>query len=151
MNYNAQKIETMKKHPYLKDVMTVFPHAIETNVALMEARHMMLKHQVHHLPVIDHHNLRGIISDRDIKLILGPEFDYPDPYSLTVDDVYQPEAYVVDITTMLWEVLATMAERHIGAAIVTKNGHLAGIFTVTDACRAFASVLHGEETPDDAA
>ncbi len=138
-------------HPYLKDLMTPFPQAIETKVPLLEARHMMLENKVHHLPVVDGHELRGIISDRDIKLVLGPEFDYPDPYSLTVGDVYQPEAYVVDITTMLREVLSTMAERHIGAAIVTKNGHLAGIFTVTDACRAFADLLTDEDIPDNVA
>jgi CBS domain-containing protein len=45
-----------------------------------------------------------------------------------------------------------MADNRIGSAIVTKDGKLVGIFTVTDACRALAEVLgdHDEE-PDNVA
>ena len=138
-------------HPHLKDVMTPFPHAIDIEAPLLEARKMMLDHHVHHLPVVHAHKLDGIISDRDIKLVLGPEFDYPDPYRLTVKDVYQPDCYQVDIRTMLWEVVQTMAERHIGAAVVMRNGNLAGIFTVTDACRVLAELLHPPTPPDEVA
>jgi len=38
-------------------------------------------------------------------------------------------------------VARTMADNHIGSAIVTKDDKLVGIFTVTDACRALARVL----------
>jgi CBS domain-containing protein len=45
-----------------------------------------------------------------------------------------------------------MAENRIGSAIVTKDGKLVGIFTVTDACRALAEVLEGHrEESNDAA
>ena len=47
-----------------------------------------------------------------------------------------------------------MAERYIGAAIVTRSGELAGIYTAANACRAFADYLDGKfprrETPDAA-
>jgi CBS domain-containing protein len=49
-------------------------------------------------------------------------------------------------------VARTMAEHHIGSAIVTKNDKLVGIFTVTDACRALAEILDGHTAgTDDAA
>jgi acetoin utilization protein AcuB len=50
-------------------------------------------------------------------------------------------------------VARTMAEKRIGSAIVAKNGKLVGIFTVTDACRALAQVLEGQqgEESNDAA
>ena len=41
-------------------------------------------------------------------------------------------------------VLANMARRHIGSTLVTKQGKLAGLFTVTDACRVFADYLQDE-------
>ncbi len=51
-------------------------------------------------------------------------------------------------------VLVTMADRHIGSAIVTRRGKLAGVFTTLDACRAFGRYLQ-ENFPhpqgDDAA
>ena len=56
-------------------------------------------------------------------------------------DVYQPDSYVVDAGASLEHVAATMAERHVGSALVTKGGKLVGIFTTTDACRALARVL----------
>ena len=62
------------------------------------------------------------------------------------------DCYVVDLEQPLREVLRHMAERHIGAAVITAHGRLAGIFTATDACRAFAEHLDvqfhlGEDGP----
>ena len=144
------------KEPLFKSVMTPFPYSIELKAPLGEARKLMLEHKVRHLPVTSHHELKGLITDRDIKLLLGPELGSPDPKELTVEDAYIEDCYVVDLEQPLREVLRTMAERHIGAAVVTAHGRLAGIFTTTDACRAFADHLTaqfhpGEDGPQDAA
>jgi hypothetical protein len=37
-----------------------------------------------------------------------------------------------------------MAERHLGSAIVAREGQVIGIFTVTDACRVLSRLLQGE-------
>jgi len=58
-----------------------------------------------------------------------------------VSDAMVKDAYIVDMEARLDEVLAHMAEHHLGSAIVTRRGKLAGIFTVTDACRHFAEFL----------
>jgi acetoin utilization protein AcuB len=142
----------MASTPSLKSVMTPFPHAVGIDDPLIDARKLMLKHHVRHLPVIRDSQLAGIITDRDIKLLLGPEFDYPDPHDLTVEDAYVEEGYVVDIQAPLAEVVRAIADRHIGAALVTRKGKLAGIFTTIDACRAFANLLGGDAPiPDDVA
>ena len=55
-----------------------------------------------------------------------------------------PERMVRDgASTPVAIVARTMAEHHIGSALVTKDGKLVGIFTVTDACRALARILEG--------
>jgi acetoin utilization protein AcuB len=128
----------MKAEPRMKQLMTPFPHAIDRDAGVLEARRMMLEHHIRHLPVVHHHDLVGLISDRDLKLMLGPEFDYPDPRELTVADVMVEAPYVVDLDTPLRTVLRHMADAHIGTALITKSGRLAGIFTATDACRHFA-------------
>ena len=51
------------------------------------------------------------------------------------------DAYIVDLDTRLDEVLAHMAEHHLGSAIITREGKLVGVFTTTDACRHFAEHL----------
>jgi acetoin utilization protein AcuB len=136
------------KEPRVKSVMTPFPYAVELSAPIAQARRLMLEHHVHHLPVTEEHELRGIVSDRDIKLLLGPELGSPDPKELTVEDAYVDDCYAVDMETPLLTVLANMAERHIGATVITSHGRLAGIFTATDACRAFADHLEKQHRPD---
>lgn len=136
------------KEPRVKSVMTPFPYAVELTAPIAQARKLMLEHHVRHLPVTEDHHLRGIISDRDIKLLLGPELGSPDPRELTVEDAYVGECYAVDMETPLLTVLANMADRHIGAAVITSHDRLAGIFTATDACRAFAEFLERQHRPD---
>ena len=138
----------MTGRPQVISQMTPFPHSVDINGPISLAREFMREHQVHHLPVTEEGDLVGIISDRDIKLVLGPDFDYPAEGELTVREVYQPDAYMVDVSLPLDEVLLTMADRHIGSAIVTKHGKLVGIFTVTDACRAYGEDLRRRHAVD---
>jgi len=144
------------KEPLFKSVMTPFPYSIELSAPIGAARALMLEHKVRHLPVTVNHELKGVVTDRDIKLLLGPEFGSPDPKELTVEDAYLADCYAVDIEHPLRDVLHTMAERHIGAAIAVSHGRLAGIFTASDACRVLADHLDrqfhaGENDPDQIA
>lgn len=130
-----------KKMPKIKTVMTAFPHSVQKDASIQSAQSFMRQHHHHHLPVTEDNQVIGIISDRDIKLLLGPDFDYPSEKELTVEDAYMPNAYIVDLSTPLDEVLETMAKRHIGSAIVTRKGKLVGVFTHEDVCRSFAAHL----------
>ena len=142
----------MRAIPAVKSVMTPFPYAVNLEASLSEAQALMREHRVRHLPVVSGRELVGVLSDRDIKLLLGPDFAYPEPAELTVGDAYQPHSYAVDLNTPLDMVLLEMAERHIGSALVTRKGNLAGIFTATDACREFGLLLQKRRGgPDEAA
>ena len=137
------------KRPLIRGAMTPFPWSVDEDAPLTDARREMLAHRVRHLPVMRGHELAGLITDRDIKLVLGPEFDYPDPRELRVRDALVNEPYIVDAATPLDVVLLEMAERHIGAALVTSHGRLAGIFTATDACRQYGESLRDRFAPPD--
>src|SRR5690606_15941505 len=97
--------------------------------------------KIRHLPVTTNGELVSIVSDRDIKLVLGPDFAYPSSAELKVRDAMVQDCYIVDVETPLPSVLRHMAAHHIGSAVVTKRGKLVGIFTANDACRAFADHL----------
>jgi acetoin utilization protein AcuB len=140
----------MKQEPRIEQLMTPFPYAIERDAPVLEARRLMLEHRIRHLPVVHRQELVGLVSDRDIKLMLGPEFDYPNPRELTVSDVMIEHPYIVDLDTALRTVLRHMADAHIGTALVTRNSRLAGIFTATDACRHFARWLEDAFPPPTA-
>lgn len=137
----------MKQIPAIKSVMTPFPHSVSVDAPIKEAKKFMLDHRIHHLPVTDNEQLVGVLSDRDIKLFLGPDFDYPNEDEVVVKDVYMDHPYIVDLNERLDRVLLTMAEKHIGSALVTRHGKLAGVFTSTDACKSFAEHLHNQFGP----
>lgn len=99
---------------------------------------MMDEHAVHHLPVMDSEAIVGMVTGRDLD---GASDDVP------VRAVHTPAPYVADLATPLEAVLRTMAERHLGSAIVTREGRLAGVFTWVDACRGWAEHLAREFPP----
>lgn len=138
----------MKRNPQVIAFMTPFPYSIGVDAPLEQAHKLMREHQFRHLPVTSGEAIVGILTDRDIKLILGPELGSPDERQLKVRDAYIERPCIVPASTPVSTVARTMAENHIGSAIVTKNDKLVGIFTVTDACRALAQIIegHGEET-----
>jgi CBS domain-containing protein len=139
----------MKRNPQVVAFMTPFPHSVDVDAPLAQARQLMREHDFRHLPVTSGGKLVGVLTDRDIKLILGPDFGSPNESDLKVRDAYVDQPCVVPASARLAKVARLMADRHIGSAIVTKNDRLVGIFTVTDACRALAQVLGDRpEEPD---
>jgi acetoin utilization protein AcuB len=144
----------MKRAPQLKNVMTPFPHAVDAEAPLHDAALFMREHKIRHLPVTSKGALTSVVTDRDIKLVLGPDFAYPDEREIKVREAMVEDCYIVDLATPLHVVLRHMAEHRLGSAIVTRRGKLAGVFTSNDACRAFADYLEDDEDEgedDDAA
>lgn len=137
----AVKLVRACSHPTVGDHMTARPDTVDIDAPLIEARRFMQRQRIRHLPVVDGERLAGLLTDRDIKLMLGPDFDYPPPGDLKVRDAYTDEPYVVDYGSALENVAAEMSKRRIGSALVTRSGELAGIFTVTDALRVLAELL----------
>ena len=131
----------MRHLPLIKSVMTPFPWSVDVGATVDQAQAFMREHHIHHLPVTRDGELAGIVSDRDLKLVVGPDFAYPDGRAVHVGSVMISPAYTVELEAHLDDVLAYMAEHRIGAALVTRKGKLAGVFTVTDACRHFAEFL----------
>lgn len=131
----------MKPPPSLKQAMTPFPYSVELSAPLAEARQVMDRHKVRHLPVTDGHELVGIVTDRDLRSALVVPMNRKIVANLTVKDLYIADAYVVDLEEPIETVLLTMAEKHIGSALVTRRGRLAGVFTAVDACRSFGEYI----------
>lgn len=137
----------MKRNPQVIAFMTPFPHSIDVDAPLEDAHKLMREHRFRHLPVMSGGEIVGVLTYRDIKLVLGPDFGNPDERELRVRDAYVERPCVVPASTPVAKVARVMAQNRIGSAIVTKHGKLVGIFTVTDACRALAEIIgdHDEE------
>ncbi|MBK6919404.1 MAG: CBS domain-containing protein [Deltaproteobacteria bacterium] len=135
--------------------MTPFPYAVQADESVAVARAMMQEHGIHHLPVMRDGALVGIVSARDIGVATDVLGGRESAVPLLVWSVCTRDPFVVEVDARLDQVADRLADLHIGSALVTKHGKLAGIVTVTDLCRALGSLLraHGErdDDPDDVA
>ncbi len=144
-------LSNLKHAPQVMLVMTPFPHSIGIDESVAAAYDMMERHAIRHLPVKDGGALVGVISERDVALAMGKGVHLPSAQTLRVREVYLPQAYVVNVHERLDSVLLHMAQQHIGSALVVKDGRLAGIFTMADACRLLGGMLRDRfpVSPDD--
>ena len=139
----------MRHMPTLTEVMTPFPHLIKESTSINDAIHLMAEKQFHHLPVVVDHEVVGLLSTTDIKLAQMPGHRTTEFTELSVGDICRRRIYLVDLHVRLDEVLENMAADSWEAAIVLREGRLAGIFTSQDACRVFFQWLRKEYLPSD--
>lgn len=128
-----------KAEPTIQKYMTHQPHSIQAKSTIKDAVGKMDLLNIRHLPVMEGDKLVGIVSDRDIKL--ATSFVEVNPELVKVKDVCHEHLYLVEPTSLLKDVALEMAKTHCGSALVTQNGHLVGIFTTVDACRALGEVI----------
>lgn len=131
----------LKSMPSVKAVMTPFPYSIDLEEPLSKAKEMMTAQRIHHLPVMEGGELAGVISYPDVQQLLEQATATRPPADPRVSDAPRHDPYIVDLSEPLDRVVAHMAEHRTGVALVVKDDRLAGIFTVTDACRCFAQSL----------
>ncbi len=132
----------MKKLPSIASTMSPFPYSIDAEESVAKAAEMMIKYDIHHLPVTEGEELVSVISKKEVRLIAAPFSSTSDANEILVKDVCTVRAFKVDIHDSLEFALRVMAERHIGSVLVTKNDRLAGILTHTDVCRKFAELIN---------
>jgi len=139
----------MRHMPTLTEVMTPFPQLVEESMLINDAIQLMADKAFNHLPVVLEHDVVGLLSTTDIKLAQMPGHRTTEFTELTVGDICRRRIYLVDLHVRLDEVLDQMAAEAWEAAVVLREGRLAGIFTSHDACRAFSHWLQKEYLPDD--
>lgn len=121
------------------DCMTKTPLTIDHDLSMADARERMASNNIRHLPVFQDGHLVGVVSDRDLAIVSG--FDTVDMNKTSVAVAMSEKPYTVEPGESLRNVVATMAERKIGTAVVMDDGKLAGVFTTIDAMRKLAEML----------
>jgi len=122
----------------IADVMTAMPVTIGVDCSLAEARALMDRHQIRHLPVMKLGRLVGIVSERELDLLLtAPEIDGDNAAisrAMTTGPLVVAPGDAVDV------VAERMADLKVGSAVVARRDEILGMFTTTDALRALADV-----------
>lgn len=137
------------KIPAVGAVMTSFPFFVEADETAWVVENTMDAHAIRHLPVQEDGKLVGVISERDLHHRFPRTAAVETKQRIKARDIMIADPYVVAFTTPLNEVVAAMAQRHIGSAIVVRRGKLAGILSAIDVCRIFAEYL-SQRFPDGA-
>jgi acetoin utilization protein AcuB len=128
----------------IRKFMTPTPRTIGVDQTLQDASEWMRKLQVRHLPVLKAGELVGIVSERDIHLLLT--FAEQDALNMPVEEAMTPDPFFTTPDTPLAEVAALMAKRKYGSAVVMDNKKVVGIFTAVDALEALSDMLKSKGT-----
>ncbi len=118
--------------PPISTYMTPAPFVIEAWARLGAAGELMRAHRVHHLPVMDHGRLVGVVCEHDLLRIHSSDD--------TVHDVMSPVA-TATAATPIDEVVALMTTKQAGSVVIVNNADVTGIFTRADAMRALGDLL----------
>jgi acetoin utilization protein AcuB len=129
--------------------------AVRPETSIIDARDLMLKHRIRHLPVVeDDDSLVGIITDRDVRSILPAAFyaksdthmEVGDFSSLKVAEAMTRNPRTVSPEDTIEDVLLQIQALRVGALpVVDRQGRLQGLISVRDLLRAFINVLGIEE------
>jgi acetoin utilization protein AcuB len=127
----------------VRDVMKSAVLSVIPTTPVAEARQLMERERIRHLPVMDGTRIAGIVSDRDIRLNL------PSPATtlsvwemnalllkLTVGDIMTPAVVTIRPDSGVDAAAELMVAHRFGALPVTEDGRLVGIVTETDLLRA---------------
>lgn len=125
----------------VKDIMCRSPRTLSIRATIAEAKKLMNRLGVRHLPVIENAQPVAIVSDRDIKFAAAVYKQRNFDQEITIDRICVFEPYIVQEDTPLDQVLSQMARKRIGSALVVKKDKLSGILTTIDICKAFAALL----------
>ncbi len=133
----------MQGEPIYK-YMTVSPLTIGRSEPLLHAKKAMAENSIRHLPVLDGGAVVGIVSERDVEIVLAANSVGK------VEDAMTKEPYIVSADAKLVRVATEMAQHKYGCAIVLERGTVAGVFTTVDALHVLAKMLEAETAPTSA-
>ncbi|PID86223.1 MAG: hypothetical protein CSB13_04090 [Chloroflexi bacterium] len=130
----------------VNDMMTVVPDTIGPATPLRDIIGMMKSEGYRHLPIVADGKLVGIITDRDIRLVMNSPMilherrqDEELIDTVTAEACMTPNPVTVTPDTPAYRAAEMLSIYKFGALPVVDNSKLVGIVTVTDFLDFFAT------------
>ncbi len=133
------KLSDYAHTPPVASLMTPFPHFIEADESLERISKLMEEHSIGHIPVKRAGTVVGVVSHSAVTTALRCSTGAHG--EVRASDIHSHQPCVVEFSAPLSEALRGMAGQHADAAVVLKDGKLAGIVTATDVCDALSQIL----------
>lgn len=114
--------------PPVSACMTSGVATIENTAPVADAIEMMKEHRIRHVPVVEGDKVTGLISDRDIRLLLGQGL----PHGMPVSGMASLEVCSITPDRPLSEAAEVLLMRKIGALVVLEDERLVGMITSLD-------------------
>lgn len=130
----------MKKRVPVSNIMTSNLVLLNLNDTLEKAEELFKKHNIRHIPVVNNHNIEGILSYTDLLRIsfadaVYEEEDHVDSivYNMfSLQQVMVRNVTTVKVSDSIYEVAKILSTENFHALPVEENGKLVGIVTTTD-------------------
>ncbi|MDB1124757.1 CBS domain-containing protein [Vibrio algarum] len=141
----------------IEDMMTRNPHTLLRSHSLSDAKHLMEKHDIRHVPVVDTENrLLGVVTQRDVLAAQESslqKISEEQSHTLTtpLDIAMRKNVMSVDPHAGLKESATYMQKHKVGCLPVVLNQELVGIITDSDFVTIAIHLLELQEEaePDD--
>lgn len=133
-----------------QDVMTEDPIWIEATTTLGEIVRLFAEKHIRHLPVLEEGVVKGILSDRDVRIALPPLGGWSAEIAAVDEQLATPasalmttDVQVIEPDRELRDVVDLMLEVGIGAVVVVDplSNKLAGIISYVDILRLFRDAV----------
>lgn len=126
----------------VEEFTTPDPVTANEDTAIDALYHLMQEHGIRHLPVVRGDAVVGVISDRDVRLVLG--LAVAEKMQVTAADIMVADPVTVSTSMPVDEVAYLMSDKKVGSVLVNdQNGRFVGIFTATDALNALVEITRG--------
>lgn len=129
----------------VNDLMTVIPNAVTPGTTIRQVIELMKTQTCRQLPVLDNGKLVGIVTDRDVRLVMNSPLILHGRWqddeildNITAENCMTPDPMTVGPDTSAYQAANMLSSYKFGALPVIDNGTLVGIITVTDFLNYFA-------------
>ncbi|MBB3840480.1 CBS domain-containing protein [Runella defluvii] len=129
----------MKRREPISHIMTKNVATVQVSDDLHDVIDLVKKNHIRHVPVLEGHDVVGIISSTDInRLTFSSLFENQEGADeailemLSISQVMTQKPRTVEATLSIKEVAEILASEEYHALPVIENGQLAGIVTTTD-------------------
>lgn len=137
----------------VSDIMTPDPITVGPDSTLQEALDLMVRNEIRELPVLEDERVVGIITDRDLKMVLGPGARFSDESQLDEARLARDVsvAMTAEVETIYEDLPASEAcrllvELRVGALpVLDHQDRLVGILSATDLLSHAAALFEAEE------